>query len=368
MTSKTRKTTHLVLAGLLLASTTACGKSNMPSTYGYYGAQNQYGQTSPYNHFGVQQPMAYGQQGAYQQGVYQQPGMQQAGMQQPGMAGQAQQAMNTPAQQMAAPTQQVSAARSTRSSRSTRTTRSSSKRTSSKSIAAAPTTSKARVSKSAATKSPVRRASSGTRKSKASTSDAYLAKAAQAFNKLQTVEAMVESFETNKEKGPISGTLKYQYKAPSMGRLEFVKHTNSLYLGARLVYGHDGDKVQAQAGGMMSWMKITSNFADKKLTSRRDYRLDQVDLAAMVKRLTKPGQGAKLKGKMNLHGNPVLVFEFNYNGNHFDPTITKELLGIDQNNHMIRMHEMFVGDELVYSVKVSQMIKNKPLGPEVFTL
>ena len=66
-------------------------------------------------------------------------------------------------------------------------------------------------------------------------------------------------------------------------------------------------------------------------------------------------------------GRPVAVLEYTPQ-NHFDPSITRELIGIDMQDHFVRIHEMYAGSELVYSLKLPEVQVNAPLTSKDFEI
>ena len=108
----------------------------------------------------------------------------------------------------------------------------------------------------------------------------------------------------------------------------------------------------------MSFMKMTLPMSDSKIKSRRGYRLDQIDTNGITTRLLgNPNLSPKILGKTNINGHEIAVLEFT-NVNTFDQRITRELLGIDMKDHFVRIHEMYEGQNLVYSLKLSDVAIN----------
>lgn len=156
--------------------------------------------------------------------------------------------------------------------------------------------------------------------------------------------------------------LAFQKGSPSKCRLDIVQHSNSLFSGAKLSYTPGTDQVTGRPGGAMSFMKMTLPMSDSKIQTRRHYRLDQVDTNAIATRLLgNPSLNPKILGKTTINGRQIAVLEF-HNVNDFDKTITRELLGIDMEDHFVRIHEMYAGDELVYSLKLTTVNLDAPVS------
>jgi outer membrane lipoprotein-sorting protein len=190
----------------------------------------------------------------------------------------------------------------------------------------------------------------------------WLAQANQAFNGLQTLQATISTFE--KATGTGTGQIRYTWKQPGQAKIDILKSSDSSRNGVKLAYNGNG-QVQVRAGGILGLMSLNLPMTDSKVKSGRQYLLSQIDLTATVQRLTQPGLQAKAVGKMQMGGSEVVVIEIIPQG-HFDPRITKERLGIDLQTFLPRVHEMYEGNNLVYSAKLEQMQVNPSLGPDAF--
>ncbi len=166
------------------------------------------------------------------------------------------------------------------------------------------------------------------------------------------------------EKGETRIKLKLAFQKGSSSskcRLDIVQHSNSLFSGAKLSYVPGSDQVTGRPGGAMSFMKMNLPMSDSKIQSSRHYRLDQVDTNAIATRLLgNPSLNPKILGKTTINGRQIAVLEF-HNVNDFDKTITRELLGIDMEDHFVRIHEMYAGDTLVYSLKLTTVNLDAPV-------
>lgn len=182
----------------------------------------------------------------------------------------------------------------------------------------------------------------------------------QTFSQLQNYSAIADVYEKN-EKGVTNLKLAIKYLNPGSNKLEILNHTNGLFKGAKLVYSSGSDQVTGRAGGVASFLKVTTTLEDDRIKSRRGYRLDQVDTSALVQRLVMSAQHPKVLGKTTIGGRPIAILEYT-NANTFDQKVNRELLGIDMETSFIRMHEMYEGQELVYSLKVTELTVNGALN------
>lgn len=193
-----------------------------------------------------------------------------------------------------------------------------------------------------------------------------LVKTRQKFDQIQNFATTIDAFEKN-EKGVTRLKLKVLYQKPTATKLEILEHSNGMFKGARLRYESGVDQVTGRPGGMLGVMKLTVPMSDERIQSRRGYRLDQIDTMAIVQRLVNPALSPKVLGKTNVGGREIIVLEFPAQ-NHFDPSITREVLGIDMQEHFIRIHEMYAGPELVYSLKLQDVQINAPLSAKDFDI
>ncbi len=327
----------MVTATLIL---TACGSQSQTQAYNPYMAQP-----------GVAQMGANG--ASYQQNLYQQPSnYSYTAPNQGQMAGAPNTAMGNATMQQsnfASAPQQQAAAPITRSAATT---------------AKAPAKAPATVARAnTATKAPLPVAKPAA--PAMSMTQTILSKAKASFDKIENYVAVADVFETKAGKGPVKAKIKVWFQKPGTSKMHLVEHTNGMFKDAKLTYKSGIDQITGRPGGAMSFMKMTLPMSDDKVTSRRSYRLDQVDTMAIVSRLVRPELNPKLLGKTTVNGRQVAVLEYQTQ-NHFDPQITKELLGIDMETYFVRIHEMYAGEELVYSLKLPEVQLNQPLTAKDF--
>ncbi|PKL76281.1 MAG: hypothetical protein CVV27_11070 [Candidatus Melainabacteria bacterium HGW-Melainabacteria-1] len=194
-----------------------------------------------------------------------------------------------------------------------------------------------------------------------------IAKTRAKFEQLQSFVVTGNAIEKN-EKGETRIKLKLVFQKPGSVRLDIVQHNNSMYNGTKLTYLAGGDKVTGRPGGALSFMKMTVPMSDERILTRRGYRLDQVDTNAIVTRLLgNPNLNPKILGKTMINGHEIAVLEF-LKVNDFDQRITRELLGIDMKEHFVRIHEMYEGSNLVYSLKLEDVQLNGQVSAADFNV
>lgn len=193
-----------------------------------------------------------------------------------------------------------------------------------------------------------------------SIAEELLRKTRETFDDIENFVAQADVYEKNDEKGAVRGKLKVIFRKPGSAKMEFLEHSVGQYKGVRLTYSSGNPQVQIRAGGVLGFLSLNLPMTDDKVKSRRGYRLDQVDTLAIVDRLAKAGTDVKVLGKTTIGGNEIAVLQYTPI-NHFDPKITKEMLGIDMKTYFVRIHEMYEGDQLVYSLKIPQVDFDQPL-------
>lgn len=197
---------------------------------------------------------------------------------------------------------------------------------------------------------------------KISATQALLINARKRVQTLNSAKATVNCFETNTEKGPTNLKANMLF-LNGQTKLEVIAHQNSLFVGAKLTYHEGSDQVSARAAGALGLVKVSAPMSDKRILTRRGYRLDQIDTFAIAKRLLNGSVEPKVLGKTQVNGRNIAILEFK-NANDFDQSITRELLGIDMENYFIHIHEMYAGSELVFSLKLENLQLNAPLTPQ----
>ncbi len=195
---------------------------------------------------------------------------------------------------------------------------------------------------------------------KISATQALLINARKRVQTLSSATAVVNCFETNAEKGPTNLKANMLF-LNGQTKLEVIAHQNSLFVGAKLTYNEGSDQVSARAAGALGLVKVSAPMSDKRILTRRGYRLDQIDVFAIANRLLNGSVEPKVLGKTQVNGRNIAILEFK-NANDFDQSITRELLGIDMENYFVHIHEMYAGPELVFSLKLENLQLNAPLS------
>lgn len=193
-----------------------------------------------------------------------------------------------------------------------------------------------------------------------STEGKILAKLKQSFDALSSLSATITNFEKGNDGLEGSGQIKMLYKKPSTVKIEVVKSPDAGQVGAKLLYS-DLSNAKVRPGGGMGFMSLSLAMSDSKLLSGRKYQLGQIDLGFTVKRMTQPGVKAKLTGQSQIGSSKILLLEITPQG-HFDSRITKEILGVDAQTFLPRLHEMYEGAKKVYSVQLTSATPNAPIG------
>ncbi|MGE3727688.1 MAG: hypothetical protein AB7I41_19170 [Candidatus Sericytochromatia bacterium] len=350
----------LLLSSLLL---TACGNNAMTGAYNPYG-QAGYGQQPGYGQAAYGQA-AYGQtltgQSAYQPGyaasVYGQTG-------QTGMTGYADpyQQMNPAMNGYGAPQQGYATQPGTQTGYANQPTGQTGYTSTSPTTAPTKTTTTPKTTVPAkATTAP--KTTTPTKTTATTQVAQFLSNARQAMDKLQSLSATIANFEKGTQPG--QGKIQYYYRKPGQVKIDVIQSSDPSRKGVKLSYQTSSDQVRARATGLLSLVPVTLPMSDAKVKSGRGYLIGQIDLTATVTRLTQPSASVKVLGKTTQNGAEIIVLEVKTQ-NHFDNRITKEHLGLDSKTWLPRLHEMYVGSELVYAAKLEQMEVNPTLASNVF--
>lgn len=196
--------------------------------------------------------------------------------------------------------------------------------------------------------------------SQAAAAQQVLTQAVERFKTLESVKFNVDGFETVIGKSP--SRLSFTFASlQGKAKIEVLKHTNSMYVGVKMGYQDGQDAISVRPGGMLGFVKVDTKMNDERLSTPRGYRLDQIDAFAISKRLLGQNHTPKVLGKTQLDGRSVAILEYT-KVNDFDQRITRELLAIDLEDHFIRMHEMYEGETLVFSLKLSNIQLNAPVA------
>lgn len=197
---------------------------------------------------------------------------------------------------------------------------------------------------------------------KRSAAQTLLLNARKRVQTLNSAKTVVNCFETNAEKGPTNLKANMMFMSGTT-KLEVISHQNSLFVGAKLSYQAGSPNVTARAAGALGIVKVNAPMTDKRILTRRGYRLDQIDVFAIANRLLNGKVEPKVLGKTQVNGRNIAILEFT-NANDFDKEVTRELLGIDMEDYFVRIHEMYAGSELVFSLKLENLQLNAPISAQ----
>lgn len=199
-----------------------------------------------------------------------------------------------------------------------------------------------------------------TAKPQLSAAQQLLQQAVARFQSLKSFKLTVEGYEASDVKGPTNLSF-YMTALNGRAKLDVFKHTNSLYIGVKMGYQAGSDTISVRPGGALGFVKLDTQMNDERLLTPRGYRLDQIDAFAISKRLLGGKHAPKVLGKTQLNGRTIAILEYT-RANDFDSKITRELLGIDMQDYFMRIHEMYEGDTLVFSLKIGEVQLDLPLS------
>lgn len=213
--------------------------------------------------------------------------------------------------------------------------------------------------KTTATPKPTATPAKASAKPQLSAAQQLLQKAVARFQSLKSFKLTVEGYEASDVKGPTNLSF-YMTALNGRAKLDVFKHTNSLYIGVKMGYQAGSDTISVRPGGALGFVKLDTKMDDERLLTPRGYRLDQIDAFAISQRLLGGAHAPKVLGKTQLNGRTIAILEYT-RANDFDSKITRELLGIDMQDYFLRIHEMYEGDKLVFSLKIGEVQLDLPL-------
>lgn len=159
------------------------------------------------------------------------------------------------------------------------------------------------------------------------------------------VEAVVEKNEKSLKDGHVtSGKLNMFTKAPNLVKVD-VTFASTGATGAKVLYtSGEGAKAKIRPGGSLSFITTELAKTDDRLTSTNDYKLDDIDLFGLARRLSS-GYSAELVGKSQVNGIELYILKVKAQGtNSLDARIDYEYLGYEPDSHKLRLWEVYTAD------------------------
>jgi len=196
-------------------------------------------------------------------------------------------------------------------------------------------------------------------------------KAKQKYDGLKNFSATFTMFskrndKTNPKGNPLlTAETKYLFEAPRKSVFNVVKHSISAVAGAKMIWD-GGDKVKVKAGGVLGLFPLELALTDSKMTTNRDWKLDQLDHVAALERALSPKATLKLAGKTTINGREVYMIK--QTGNTIDGEVTEENIAIDSKEFYIVANEMYAGTDLVFQLKINVESVNINIPADAYEL
>ncbi len=163
----------------------------------------------------------------------------------------------------------------------------------------------------------------------------------------------------------INAEFKYTFESPKRGVFVVLKHNISIAIGAKMVW-EGGDSVVAKATGVLGFLPLTLKLNDSKISTNREWRLDQLDHISILGRALDPKAVVELAGKTTASGKEAYMIKVKNVG--LDSEVIEENIALDAKTFMILGDEMYSKDGLIFHLKMTIEGTNTTLAPELFTV
>lgn len=179
-----------------------------------------------------------------------------------------------------------------------------------------------------------------------------VAKAQKAYDALKNYSATISFFSKKDEKKApdakalLNAKFKYVFQAPRMEMFNVLEHSVSIAVGAKIVWKGD-TKVVGKAG----ILSLTLDLNDSKVTTNRNWTFGQMDHVAVLERLNNPKGELSLAGKSTIGGIDAYILKLK--GPIIDEGVTEESIAIDAKTFLMLSDEVYVGDEMVFQLKIN---------------
>lgn len=179
-----------------------------------------------------------------------------------------------------------------------------------------------------------------------------VAKTQKAYDALKNYSATISFFSKKDEKKApdakalLNAKFKYVFQAPRIEMFNVLEHSVSIAVGAKIVWKGD-TKVVGKAG----ILSLTLDLNDSKVTTNRNWTFGQMDHVAILERLNNPKGELSLAGKSSIGGVDAYILKLK--GPIIDEGITEESVAIDAKTFLVLSDEVYVGDEMVFQLKIN---------------
>jgi hypothetical protein len=167
--------------------------------------------------------------------------------------------------------------------------------------------------------------------------------------------------------GEWEATTVYQvaYKRSERYRIDVTKCSNPASVGMKLSVDHTHATVRLT--GVLGLVPLGIDMGDSKMLNFRGHRLDAGSLTGLARRFGNGEPTAHFAGQMELDGAACDVVEIPHAPS-FDAAVSKEVLGIDRQTHLVRYHAMFTPQRKVYEMKIQKLRPNAAVTDSKFEI
>jgi outer membrane lipoprotein-sorting protein len=196
-------------------------------------------------------------------------------------------------------------------------------------------------------------------------------KTKQTYDSFNTFSATVTMFskrnETTTPKGNpiINAETKYLFQVPRNEVFNVVKHSVSMVVGAKMIW-KGGESAKVKAGGVLGLFPLDLKLTDSKLTTNREWRMDQLDHIGILTRALDKKAELTLAGKSTINGKEAYMIKVKGTG--LDSNISEENIAIDTKTFTILADEMYDGKDLVFQTKITIDATNMSIPAGTFEL
>ncbi len=165
------------------------------------------------------------------------------------------------------------------------------------------------------------------------------------------------------------GESKFFFKKERKERVEITKSSDDKKVGSILVY-QGGDKVQILLAKPIPILgkKFTLKVNDKKISTSRGLAFDQMDMTAMLNRLSKANVTLNFLGEGITNNRKTLLLEAVGSFKDLDNEVTREVVSLDAENFLPVQEEVFVKTKTVLKINVSELKLDVGLKDDTFVL
>lgn len=163
----------------------------------------------------------------------------------------------------------------------------------------------------------------------------------------------------------LTAETKYLFQAPRNEIFNVTKHSISMVTGAKMIW-KGGDSANVKAGGVLGLFPMDLKLTDSKMTTNREWRLDQLDHVGILSRALDKKAELTLAGKSTINGKEAYMIKVKGTG--LDAEVTEENIAVDTKSFTIIADEMYSGQDLVFQTKITIEGTNVPVPADAFAI